>query len=100
MRIISKRKLTEYWEKHPESERPLTNWYNVSRKADWENINQVKDTFPYVSILSNSRIVFNVKGNDFRLIIEARFNIRLLYICWVGTHADYDKIDANTIWDD
>jgi len=100
VRIISKRKLIECWEKHPECKRPLTNWYNVSKKVSWENINQVKDTFPYVSILSNSRIVFNIKGNDFRLIIEARFKMELLYICWVGTHAEYNKIDANTIWDD
>lgn len=100
MRIISKKMLVEFWIKHPDAEKPLSSWYNVVRKAHWANVNQVKDTLPYVSILSNSRIVFNIKGNTYRLIVEASFKVGLLYICWVGTHSEYDKIDANTVWED
>jgi mRNA interferase HigB len=91
MRIISKRKLMECWEKHPDSKRSLTSWYSVAKKENWKNVNQ---------ILSNSRIVFNIKGNNYRLITEAKFNLGLLYLCWVGTHADYNKIDAGTVWDE
>jgi len=100
MRIISKKKLVEFWVFHPDSKKPLTSWYNIARRAQWKNINQVKDTLPYVSVLSDSRIVFNIKGNDYRLIVEARFSMGILYICWVGTHRDYDKIDANRVWDE
>jgi mRNA interferase HigB len=100
MRIISKKKLVEFWNRHPNSEKPLSSWYNIARRAQWKNVNQVNDTLPYVSVLSNSRIVFNIKGNNYRLIVEARFRMGLLYICWVGTHDEYDKIDANKVWDD
>lgn len=98
MRIISKQTLVKYYERYPDSKIPLMAWYNVAKKSTFSNVNEVKITFNKVSVLSNNRVVFNIKGNDYRLIVAAQFEIGIFYICWVGTHSEYDKIDANTIW--
>ena len=99
MRIITKGPLMDCWKKHPEAQSPLTIWYNVAKKSNWKNVNEIKETFPNVSILSNNRVVFNIKGNSYRLVVAIKFQMSTLFICWVGTHDDYNKIDANTVWD-
>jgi len=67
------------------------------KKADIKNLNQVKDFFPYVSLLKDNRVVFNVHGNKFRVVVKFNFEMNICFVSFVGTHADYDKIDANTI---
>jgi mRNA interferase HigB len=99
MRIISKQTLVKFYERYPDSKKPLMNWYNIAKKSTFSNVNQVKQAFNKVSILSENRIVFNIKGNNYRLIVAARFQLGIFYICWVGAHDEYDKIDANKIWD-
>ncbi len=99
MRIISKQTLVRFYERHPDSKTPLIAWYNIAKKSKFLNVNQVKQAFNKVSVLSDNRLVFNIKGNDYRLVVAAKFENGIFYIVWVGTHADYDKIDANTIWD-
>ena len=99
MRIIARAALVAFWKKHPDSKEQLSHWYNIAFKAKWRNQNEIKGSFPNVSVLSNNRIVFNIKGNDYRLVVAVKFSVSTLYICWVGTHSEYDKIDANSVWE-
>ena len=99
MRIISKGTLVACWSRHSDSKEQLLHWHNIAEKEKWKSPNEVKESFPNVSILPNNRIVFNIKGNDYRLVAYIVYTLSILYICWVGSHSEYDKIDANTIWD-
>ncbi len=97
MRVIAKRTLREFWEKHANSEQQLKTWFHETERADWKNFNDIKSEYPSASILNNGRVCFNIKGNDYRLIVRINFEIRIVWIRFIGTHAEYDKIDANTI---
>jgi len=97
MRIIAKRTLREYWLMHPPAEFPLLDWYQEASRADWSTPNEVKATYGNASIIANNRVVFNIKGNDYRLITEIDYAFKLVFIIWVDTHAEYDKIDAATV---
>lgn len=94
MRIIAKSTLRTFWEAYPEAEQPLQDWYSIAKYADWITPNEVKATFGNASLVGNNRVIFNIKGNDFRLIT---YEMRFIFILWVGTHSEYDKIDAKTI---
>jgi mRNA interferase HigB len=96
-RIFSKRTLREYWKKYPDSEQYLKTWYNTAMNSDWKTPNDVQRTYGNVSILKNSRIVFNIKGNSYRLVTKFNFEKQWIFIRFIGTHKEYDKIDANTI---
>ncbi len=96
-RIFSKGTLREYWEKHPETEQYLKTWYDTSMNADWKNPIDVKNTYANASILKNQRIVFNIKGNSYRLIAKFNFEKQWIFIRFIGTHAEYDRINAETI---
>lgn len=98
MRIISQTALKQFWEKHADSKSALSAWLTIASKAKWKSANEVKQAFPFVSILSNNRVVFNIKGNDYRLIVAFQFVAEIGYICFVGTHDEYNKVDANEIW--
>lgn len=97
MRIIARRTLREFWEKHPDSEEQLASWYKESSKAEWENPNEIKNQHASASILKNGRVVFNICGNKYRLITDINYKRKWMFIRFVGTHKEYDKIDANTI---
>ncbi len=97
MRIIAKKTLREFWEKHAESEQQLKSWYQETENAVWANINELKIDFPKASILSENRIVFNIKGNKYRLVVKFNFDFKLCWIRFAGTHTEYDKINANKI---
>ena len=96
-RIIAKSTLRTYWEKHPETEQYLKTWYDTAMSSDWKTPNDVIKTYASASILKDSRIVFNIKGNAHRLIAKFNFQKQWIFIRFVGTHAEYDKVDANTI---
>lgn len=96
-RIFSKSTLREYWEKHPETEQYLKTWYDTAMNSDWKTPNDVKQTFATASILKENRIVFNIKGNSYRLIAKFNFQKQWIFIRFIGTHKAYDLIDANTI---
>jgi len=96
-RIFAKSTLKEYWEKHPDSEQFLKTWYNTAMNSVWRTPNEVKNTYPNASILKDSRIVFNIKGNSYRLIVKFNFEKQWIFIKFIGTHEEYDRIDANTI---
>lgn len=99
MNIIARSTLVAFWQKHPDSEEQLSHWFNIALKAKWQNLNEIKSSFPNVSVLSNNRVVFNIRGNKYRLIVAVKFSASTMYICWVGTHSEYDKIDANSVWE-
>lgn len=96
-RIIAKRTLRELWEKHAEAEQYLKTWYDTTKNSDWKTPNDVKNTYANASILKHERAVFNIKGNDYRIIVKFNFEKSWIFIRFIGTHAEYDKIDANTI---
>ncbi len=97
MRIISKSPLRNFWEKYPSAALPLQAWYKETTAASWQSPNDVKAQYRNASLVANSRIIFNVKGNDFRLIVAINYAAGIVYIRFIGTHAEYDKIDAATI---
>lgn len=97
MRIISIRILREFWERHPQAEIPLRGWYAEVSNADWKTPAEIKAIYRNASFLANNRVVFNIKGNDFRLVIAVRYTQGLMFVRYVGTHAEYDRIDAATI---
>lgn len=96
-RIIAKKTLREFWEKHADSEQYLKTWYETAKNANWESPNDIKKTYINASVLKDSRIVFNIKGNSYRLIVKFNFIRQWAFIRFIGTHAEYDKIDADTI---
>ncbi len=96
-RIFAKSTLREYWEKHPETEQYLKTWYDTAMNSVWRTPNEVKQTYVNASILKDSRIVFNIKGNSHRLVVKFNFDKQWIFIRFIGTHLEYDKIDVNTI---
>jgi mRNA interferase HigB len=97
LRVIAKKTLRDYWEKHPDCEQQLKAWYQEAEDAYWKGPNEIKRDYPAASILENNRVVFNIKGNHYRLIVKINFSYGMLWIRFVGTHAEYDKIDATKI---
>lgn len=96
-RIFAKSTLREFWEKHPDVEQYLKTWHDTAKHSDWKNPNDVKQTYANASILKNSRIVFNIKGNSYRLVAKFNFEKQWIFIRFIGTHSDYNEIDADTI---
>lgn len=99
MHIISCKKLRGFWEKHPDSRQPLQAWHKAVKRANWTTPSDIKAFDRSASILPNNRVVFNIKGNNYRLIVVIRYEYHKVYIAFIGTHQDYDKIDATTVWD-
>lgn len=97
VRVIAKRTLRDFWEKHADCEQQLKSWYRETEKSEWKNINDLKNEYPSASILKDNRIVYNIKGNNYRLIVKFNFEYRICWIRFIGTHKEYDKIDANNI---
>lgn len=97
MRVFVKRTLQNFWTTHPESEEYLRKWYEVAIRAEWQSPADVKEVFSHASILKNSRIVFNIKSNSYRLVARFEFGKQFIFIRFIGTHREYDKIDANLI---
>jgi mRNA interferase HigB len=96
-RIFARSTLRQFWEKYPDSEQYLKTWYDTALNAGWKSPNDVKETYANASILKNGRIVFNIKGNSYRLVVRFNYEKQWAFIRFIGTHADYDKIDANEI---
>jgi mRNA interferase HigB len=97
VRIIALKTLKLFWEKHPDAESPLRAWYTEAKKAGWKGPQDIKAEYRTASILRNNRAVFNIKGNTYRLVAAVRYEFQLLYIRFLGTHAEYDKINAEEI---
>jgi mRNA interferase HigB len=99
MRIIAFRTLREFYEKteFADSEVSLRAWYHDAKAAEWENSNDLKKIYKNASIVGDGRVVFNIKGNDYRLVVAIDYEFQVMFIRFIGTHKQYDKIDAKTI---
>ena len=99
MRIIAFRSLREFWEKpeYSDSEASLRSWYHDAKKSDWGNPNELKRQYKNASIIGESRVVFNLKGNSYRLVVAIDYEFQVIFVRFIGTHQQYDKIDAKTI---
>ena len=97
MHIISLRTLRLFWTKHPDAEQPLRAWYAIARRAHWRTPTDIRADYGSASFGGNNRVVVNIKGNDYRLIVIAEYSKGKLFVRFAGTHADYDRIDASTI---
>jgi mRNA interferase HigB len=97
MNVITKRTILYYIEQYPLAANSLKSWYDELSKADYKNFNDLKSAYGNASVIANNRVIFNIKGNSFRLIVSINFETQHLYVIWFGTHIAYDKIDAATI---
>ena len=99
MRIFARKTLREFWElpDYTDSEQPLKAWYDEATKASWKTPNEIKAQYKSASILKDSRVVFNIHGNKYRLIVKINYDFGVIYIRFVGTHKQYDKINANEV---
>ena len=97
MVIISKTQLNEFGNSHADAADALNDWYKTVKQSDWGKMADLKNTFNSVDYVGNDRYVFNIKGNNYRLVAMIFFDIRTLFVRFIGTHAEYDKIDCSTI---
>lgn len=97
MRVISISTLRDYWEVHPDTKVPLSEWYLKVERAEWESFSDMRKDFNSVDYVGNQHYVFNIKGNGHRLVVAVKFTPKLVYIRFVGTHDEYDRIDVNTV---
>jgi mRNA interferase HigB len=97
MRIIKRKTLSDYWEKHKDLKSALQSWYAEAKAADWKTPNEILARFPYADPVGENRVVFNLKGNHYRLVVKIHYKTGIVFIRFIGTHADYDKIDAENI---
>lgn len=97
MRVISKKILRDFWAKYADSEQQLKTWYKETSKANWCSPNDIRNDYAKASILKSGRVVFNICNNKYRLIVDINYNRQWVFIRFVGTHSDYDKVDADKI---
>ncbi len=97
MRIIAKRTLREFWEQETRAEQPLKAWYAIAAKADWSSPSEVKAMYGNASMVGSDRVVFNIGGNRYRLVVRFDYPRRLGFVRFVGTHAEYDRIDVSHV---
>ena len=97
MRIIAQSTLREFWQQHADAEQPLKAWYQDVCSMNWTSPTDIKNIYANASILPKNRVVFNIKGNDYRLIVHVRYDIGIVFIRFIGTHQEYDRVDATTI---
>lgn len=97
MRVISRKTLKDFWNQHPEARQPLQAWYVDVKQAKWTKPVDIKEVYSNASFLANNRVVFNIKGNKYRLVVAIQYDHGIVYIRFVGSHREYDKINASTI---
>lgn len=97
MRIISRKTLKEFWETHADAEQPLRAWFAEATIARWKSFHDIKAAYRSADVLPGNRVVFDIKGNRYRLVVKIHYNTGVVFIRFLGTHAEYDKIDATAI---
>ena len=97
MRVIARKTLKDFWTKHADSEQPLKAWFHETRTTRWKSFTDIKTRYRSADALPGNRVVFNIKGNTYRLIVRIHYNTSFVFIRFIGTHAEYDRIDATTI---
>ncbi|MFA7083091.1 MAG: type II toxin-antitoxin system HigB family toxin [Arcobacteraceae bacterium] len=97
MNVISKRTLIQFYEKHTNAKTPLEVWHLDARKANWETPDDIKKIYANASFLEDNRVIFNIKGNDYRLVVHIDYQRKIVRVKFIGTHSEYDKINAKEI---
>lgn len=97
MNILKRQAIAEFYEKHADARTPLETWLAISKKAEWKNFNELSLAYPNAFPIGDSRVVFDIKGNKYRMVARVLFMYKQIQIKWIGTHADYDRINAVTI---
>ncbi|MEZ4768709.1 MAG: type II toxin-antitoxin system HigB family toxin [Caldilineales bacterium] len=97
MRVIAIRTLRQFWEKHQPAQEAIKAWYAEARKAEWRTPQDIRERYPSADILPGNRVVFNIKGNHYRLIVRIHYNTGIVFVRFIGTHAEYERVDAETI---
>jgi mRNA interferase HigB len=98
VRIFSRSRLIEFWQKHPDAEVSLRTWFSFVEHASWSGPAQIRSAFGSADFLAGNRVVFNIKGNAYRIVAQVKYGpLFLVFIRFVGTHAEYDRIDATSI---
>lgn len=97
MRVIAKKTLVEFCRQHPDAEGALKAWHDEARESQWKSPHDIKHHYPKASLCANRRVVFNICGNRYRLIAEIQYEAGIVWIKFIGTHAEYDQIDAGTV---
>ncbi|MBS1646584.1 MAG: type II toxin-antitoxin system HigB family toxin [Bacteroidetes bacterium] len=97
MRVIAKKTIKTFWKKHKNCEQQLKAWYDEAVEANWFSPKNIKLNYPSASFLIDNRVVFDIKGSSYRLIVKIHYKYKMVWVRFIGTHAEYDKIDATTI---
>ncbi len=97
MHIVAARFLRAFWEKYPDAEQSLKSWVDETKQAHWSQPAQIKERYRSASILKNRRVVFNIKGSQYRLVVSVAYHYQAVYVKFMGTHKEYDAIDAETV---
>ena len=97
MRVILRKALGGFWTIHPDAQQALQAWFADVKQADWGSPAEIKAIYRNASIVANNRVVFNIKGNKYRLVVAIQYEFKIVYIRFIGTHQEYDKIDVTTI---
>jgi len=97
MRVIAVKTLKENWDEFPEAKQALLAWYEETEAAQWNNPNELKQQYRSASIITDKRVIFNIHGNSYRLIVDIEYRLKIVFIVWFGTHKGYDKIDAKKV---
>ncbi|MFZ4594474.1 MAG: type II toxin-antitoxin system HigB family toxin [Verrucomicrobiaceae bacterium] len=97
MRVIARKTLKDFWQSHADAEQPLKAWFAEASAANWKSFQDIKKSYRSADVLPGNRVVFDIKGNRYRLVVKIHYNTSLVFIRFVGTHADYDRINATTI---
>ena len=97
MRVIAASFLRSFWERNPDAEQQIKSWVGEVKKANWSQPAEIKERYRSASILKNRRVVFNIKGNDYRLVVSVAYHYQAVYVKFIGTNEEYDDIDAGTV---
>jgi len=97
MRIIAIKTLKEYWEEFPQTRQSLLSWYEETESALWNHPNQLKEQFRNASVINEKRVVFNIHGNTYRLVVDIEYRLKIVFVVWFGTHKQYDQINIKKV---
>ena len=97
MNVIALRTLRDFWTRHPQAKAPLMAWYSVARRAEWRGPDDIRAVFGSADFLADNRVIFDIGGNKYRLIVRVSYPYQRVLVKFVGTHAEYDRVDAKTI---
>lgn len=97
MRVIAIKTLKEYWSEFPQAEQALLSWHEETDAANWNNPNELKAQYRNACILTDKRVVFNIHGNTYRLVVDIKYRLKIVFVVWFGSHKEYDKIDVKKV---